>query len=622
MIPIRKFLAAGALACSLAAPALGQCDIYRWNVPDFDQKRDALPGDGGMYCVPTSAVNWMAYISNHGFGPMMAGPRNWQSNANYGFVTTTDALMGSLMDTSATGGTTGDDGLDGLRAYMFSRAPYAFSASAWYGGITPFDMYLQMLSNGLVNVCYGYYKQFTLAGTTFYARDGGHCVTLNGIVNVCGSGHPVVRLRNPADDDNLFSQSTFSTITSRAIVETFPSAPLPGITNTLTRMADFGTSSTTRRYLDCMYVIRSNFACWTPATPVPEIKIFKFVTFFGDPQPQEVTFRLPAGAIANAIAIHPDQTKAAYVQCSPGPAGQVYRLHILNLADGSDQDLGLLLPAVQGITPIDFDRFGRLIACDGSVLKVFDLAGRVPAVVASRELVSPASSVCFDDALNEIVVLTPANRRILRLPMNLDGGFDEPLPTGTPAVLGDGSVIPDPTAPGRYLLTTSSSPTVYELTLAAGTPRFLLNSTLLLPAVQAIQKVMPGDGGVFVLGDGSVHVLDRDPTANRLRLAPMQPFANLPQMRTASISRSRTNFDPDLHTGPAWFNLINPDEGVASILDCPADFNLNGVVTVQDLFDFLAAYFSSNPQADINGSASISVQDIFDYLAAYFAGCP
>jgi hypothetical protein len=54
---------------------------------------------------------------------------------------------------------------------------------------------------------------------------------------------------------------------------------------------------------------------------------------------------------------------------------------------------------------------------------------------------------------------------------------------------------------------------------------------------------------------------------------------------------------------------------------CAADFNGSGAVSVQDIFDFLAAYFSQDPRADFNHSGLISVQDIFDFLAAYFAGC-
>lgn len=54
---------------------------------------------------------------------------------------------------------------------------------------------------------------------------------------------------------------------------------------------------------------------------------------------------------------------------------------------------------------------------------------------------------------------------------------------------------------------------------------------------------------------------------------------------------------------------------------CPADFNNSGGLSVQDLFDFLTAYFTNQPTADFNASGNISVQDIFDYLTAYFAGC-
>ncbi len=54
---------------------------------------------------------------------------------------------------------------------------------------------------------------------------------------------------------------------------------------------------------------------------------------------------------------------------------------------------------------------------------------------------------------------------------------------------------------------------------------------------------------------------------------------------------------------------------------CFADYNESGTVSVQDIFDFLAAYFAGDLRADFNGSGLLSVQDIFDFLAAYFAGC-
>jgi len=53
---------------------------------------------------------------------------------------------------------------------------------------------------------------------------------------------------------------------------------------------------------------------------------------------------------------------------------------------------------------------------------------------------------------------------------------------------------------------------------------------------------------------------------------------------------------------------------------CLADFNHQAGVSVQDIFDFLAAFFQPDPCADISGSG-LSPQDLFDFLAAYFSGC-
>lgn len=54
---------------------------------------------------------------------------------------------------------------------------------------------------------------------------------------------------------------------------------------------------------------------------------------------------------------------------------------------------------------------------------------------------------------------------------------------------------------------------------------------------------------------------------------------------------------------------------------CPANFNQTGGLSVQDVFDFLGAYFQTWPVADFNHNGDVSVQDVFDFLAAYFAGC-
>lgn len=50
----------------------------------------------------------------------------------------------------------------------------------------------------------------------------------------------------------------------------------------------------------------------------------------------------------------------------------------------------------------------------------------------------------------------------------------------------------------------------------------------------------------------------------------------------------------------------------------PADFNADGVVNSQDLFDFLVAFFAGD--ADFNHDGATNSQDFFDYLVAFFRG--
>jgi hypothetical protein len=77
---------------------------------------------------------------------------------------------------------------------------------------------------------------------------------------------------------------------------------------------------------------------------------------------------------------------------------------------------------------------------------------------------------------------------------------------------------------------------------------------------------------------------------------------------------------------PPYTFTFQPDHALLLNFDLPsaciADFNNSGTATVQDIFDFLAAYFSNSPSADVNNSGAVTVQDIFDFLAAYFIGCP
>jgi hypothetical protein len=196
-----KKLTLSALAlATLAGASHAQCTLNRYGVPDFDQKRNALPNDGKMYCVPTSFTNLRGYIANHGYGNIMGGGGNWQSSANYNYVTARIDAIGDYMDTDPFDGTNGGDAYDGWVDFIDDWHDDKFSLSMWGGYIPPIWIHFGMLT-GLTNICYGYYKP---QGGGEYDRDGGHCVTLVGLKNLCANfNEPTLRIRNPSSGDSI-----------------------------------------------------------------------------------------------------------------------------------------------------------------------------------------------------------------------------------------------------------------------------------------------------------------------------------------------------------------------------------------------------------------------------------
>ena len=85
----------------------------------------------------------------------------------------------------------------------------------------------------------------------------------------------------------------------------------------------------------------------------------------------------------------------------------------------------------------------------------------------------------------------------------------------------------------------------------------------------------------------------------------------LPSQSAAYVFYSRT------FTAAANHPLLT----LTAIPICPPDFNHSGTLTVQDIFDFLSAWFGGSPAADFNHVNGLTVQDIFDFLGAWFIGC-
>lgn len=54
---------------------------------------------------------------------------------------------------------------------------------------------------------------------------------------------------------------------------------------------------------------------------------------------------------------------------------------------------------------------------------------------------------------------------------------------------------------------------------------------------------------------------------------------------------------------------------------CPVDIDRSGIVSSNDIFEFLALYFAGDPRADFNRSGAADAGDLFSFLNAFFEGC-
>jgi len=96
-------------------------------------------------------------------------------------------------------------------------------------------------------------------------------------------------------------------------------------------------------------------------------------------------------------------------------------------------------------------------------------------------------------------------------------------------------------------------------------------------------------------------------------------IATTPNPQTIFVTPHPATANAQQYFNSTWFAIWDLPFTLFAL--CPADFNASHAVSVQDIFDFLAAWFVNDPRADFNGAGGVSVQDIFDFLGAWFAAC-
>ncbi len=102
----------------------------------------------------------------------------------------------------------------------------------------------------------------------------------------------------------------------------------------------------------------------------------------------------------------------------------------------------------------------------------------------------------------------------------------------------------------------------------------------------------------------------------------VEPVVAQPYFRSITLFVDTDN-NPATQPLIAILSLHDPDlyDGLLPVPGCIGDFNnLNGL-TIQDIFDFLSAWFAGDPRADFDGQGGPQIADIFAFLTAWFAGC-
>ncbi len=618
-------LSALAVAC-VAGTARG--DITQWwyinsnsfglamkHMPDFDQKRIAgsghtgLPGSGAMYCVPTATVNLFAYIANHGYPAVGPGYGNWQLQSKYEQATVTIKNVGFLMNTDAADGTGGYDWRDGAKIWLAGH-PYLDVNFYWaqgLDGITLKEMTQAVINGGVVAFAYGRYNE---AGTAFGqpnlgTRTGGHAVTLTGSFK--NGSYEEITYRDPADDDYNSSQSIFGNTfyNTRTIPFVFDGSPfnLRVCTEIITNLNDGK-----RRIIDSYMSIKPKWGLTYQPGEDFLTPIFPWGVIGSIEIPQQLPLNLPLELVQAVMT--PSQSTVLTLSST---ATNDMVLHEVNPATGEVTEV----PAPPRLRQLMFGRQHQLYATDG--IKTYCLDYYNDNAIAA-ELNFGALDMVFDDSTDKVGLLRPGG--IIEW-FNKGLGPSQYrwiLPTSIP--LGDTVKIFPSNSPYKVWLVSSASDMIYGISQPGQGIGPLSIETIANFEIQNPTSVCEdAAGNLIVACDGSVKYFVPVVGAG-WQYDPTSPWDGIAVGANFCTSRSRDNFDPAIHSGPAWDNII-PEQLAHGIFlpDCPGDLDGNQRVDVNDLNQLLAGWGTASLSSDVNRNGVTDVDDLNMVLTNWNNSC-
>ncbi|MCH7591993.1 MAG: hypothetical protein IH989_04325 [Planctomycetes bacterium] len=605
-IPQLAFLC---IAVPVAADVLPNYVITE--VPDFDQKRDQLAepfrkglppnnpnqctgdptidckddGDcgfdepcfgtgGAMYCFPTSAISWMAYLANHGYPQVDPGPASdWESMDVYNLVGDAIEQMGVLMETTGNGGTKGEEGRLGLRDWLAPQFPlFSVVRHAKQETYCPRLEHLAKagLSGQLVIAGIGYYY-LSIAretGGDFWTRNGGHLMPFRRAVF---EGNPLVRRLgyvNPFSSDSTYEQSPFSDriTTLEGVTSMFRAGEGdPFYDRTQDRLTGWTGRPT---FLDSYTaIVPMSLITAVPFGPdAPGLKRINPVPVPPTNIPLDQTIPSPTGTKVIDGAFLPSFTDALLI--TEGDEVTPDRLWEVDLV--TRDTVEIVLPDEPGL--IVTQRFPlRANAVNKARSRMYYIVDRSVLVDIPLPSASLADAMTYDDANDQVLVLSASTSELLVYPADLS---TSPTILSLPTVIAPtGGVDIDVTPDGQEVwIVDTAGGAIYRLTYAVVGGGLVVTETIPCcdfappsgtasrPDEQPEKLIIGGSGyAVILLNTGSVLELEESRTGGWL------PTTNpLLTGHAASgfidIVRSRTNFDPATMTGPAWRHVLPIDE--------------------------------------------------------------
>ncbi|MFO0828988.1 MAG: hypothetical protein U0572_12680 [Phycisphaerales bacterium] len=628
--PVRSLVIALAVVAPITASSASRADVvqayyndqssYGYKITgmtDLDQKRSDIPNDGKMYCVPTATLNLFTYAANHGFPGVSPGPGNYRTAQKYDDATNAEFVLGLYMGTDPYEGTKGGWG-DGAATW----AAGSLLATHRYHRTSDYNPAIRKMTKKAVHgaICafnYGRYQQQNSSGTPQVTRKGGHAVTLSRSYR--SGSNRILRYRDPArapGSDTLYSQSEFANRTTNPVLKTFFMMSSASFSDReeLWQYVSDDDGKTYHCLFDGFLTVKPVYGLTFAGSGDSETISLSAVApvWFDGAVPPSPSYSVPAGHTLLDVAFNMEEEEAIVIT-KTGTIAQFFHLGRIDLTDGTYAEI----PTSIGPEALCTGRMHQIYVHDGAGVYRLDQDG---AIVDSNLTLPTPSALAYDDAKDELIVLSVADRKIVRCTEHL-----VPIATHTPAasipMSGNGYLTVNP-VDSRIWYATDGSNSLRGVIFGTG-PFFSLETISLFGLVDPQGLAASDDGELFVISGGLIRALKRDPRGN-WGFDPASPFHGKTGSTRIAMLTSRSNLPVGEEEGPEWNNIdiTNFAELPPDIADCAGDLDENDVVNAADLAILLGEWgpvTNAFVVADINLDGIVDASDLAMLLGSWGA---